>query len=87
MSKAPPVSLDTDLGRIQCPRRWGPATESRLGLHGLQEAKVLAERWRRHYDRFPPHSSLGYRPPAPEVVEIGMPGTDILIPGVALGLI
>ncbi len=21
--KAPPVSLDTDLGRIQCPRRWG----------------------------------------------------------------
>jgi putative transposase len=32
----------------------------------LQEAKVLIERWRKHYNTIRPHSSLGYRPPAPE---------------------
>jgi len=31
----------------------------------LQEAKVLIERWRQHYNTVRPHSSLGYRPPAP----------------------
>jgi len=31
----------------------------------LHEAKVLIERWRRHYNEVRPHSSLGYRPPAP----------------------
>ena len=34
----------------------------------LLEAKVLVERWRRHYNTVRPHSSLGYRPPAPETV-------------------
>ena len=32
----------------------------------LEEAKVLIERWRREYNQIRPHSSLGYRPPAPE---------------------
>jgi len=32
----------------------------------LREAKVLTERWRREYNQQRPHSSLGYRPPAPE---------------------
>ena len=32
----------------------------------LWEAKVLTERWRREYNQQRPHSSLGYRPPAPE---------------------
>ncbi len=32
------------------------------------EAKVLIEQWREHYNRVRPHSSLGYRPPAPETV-------------------
>jgi hypothetical protein len=31
---------------------------------------VLIERWRQHDNRFRPHSSLGYRPPAPEAIEI-----------------
>ncbi len=31
----------------------------------LEEAKVLAERWRHEYNRIRPHSALGYRPPAP----------------------
>ena len=30
------------------------------------EARVLTEQWRQHYNRVRPHSSLGYRPPAPE---------------------
>lgn len=35
----------------------------------LLEAKVLTERWRREYNQVRPHSSLGYRPPAPETKE------------------
>ena len=31
-------------------------------------AQVLVERWRRHYNTVRPHSSLGYRPPAPETI-------------------
>ena len=34
----------------------------------LREAQVLIERWRKHYNAVRPHSSLGYRPPAPETV-------------------
>jgi putative transposase len=32
----------------------------------LAEAQVLIEQWRREYNQVRPHSSLGYRPPAPE---------------------
>jgi transposase InsO family protein len=35
-------------------------------FYTLQEAKVIIENWRRHYNTIRPHSSLGYRPPAPE---------------------
>ena len=35
----------------------------------LNEAQILIERWRREYNQIRPHSSLGYRPPAPEAVE------------------
>jgi putative transposase len=34
----------------------------------LREAQVLIENWRRHYNAIRPHSSLGYRPPAPEAI-------------------
>ena len=34
----------------------------------LWEAKVLIEQWRQEYNTFRPHSSLGYRPPAPEAI-------------------
>jgi transposase InsO family protein len=30
------------------------------------EAKVITERWRKEYNTIRPHSSLAYRPPAPE---------------------
>ena len=32
----------------------------------IVEAKVITERWRNTYNKIRPHSSLGYRPPAPE---------------------
>lgn len=35
-------------------------------FYSLKEAKVLIERWRVHYNTKRPHSSLGYKPPAPE---------------------
>ena len=37
-------------------------------FYTLKEAKVLIERWRQQYNRMRPHSSLGYRPPAPEAL-------------------
>ena len=46
----------------------------------LDEAKVLAERWRHEYNRIRPHSALGYRPPAPETREPMPPGFALLRP-------
>jgi transposase InsO family protein len=37
-------------------------------FYTLAEARVLIEAWRRHYNTQRPHSSLGYRPPAPEAL-------------------
>ena len=34
-------------------------------FYSMKELRVLAERWRVHYNTVRPHSSLGYRPPAP----------------------
>jgi hypothetical protein len=39
-------------------------------FYTLKEAKMLIERWRMDYNTFRPHSSLNYRPPAPEVYQI-----------------
>ena len=55
-------------------------------FYTLQEAQVLIERWRQHYNRFRPHSSLGYQPPAPEAIEIGPLGMGSLPLAVAQGL-
>jgi len=38
-------------------------------FYSLKEAKVLIERWRRHYNTLRPHSALGYCPPAPETIQ------------------
>lgn len=35
-------------------------------FYTLQEAQILIERWRKDYNSIRPHSSLGYRPPAPQ---------------------
>jgi transposase InsO family protein len=39
-------------------------------FYTLNEARVLIEDWRQHYNTIRPHSSLGYRPPAPEAIQI-----------------
>ena len=40
-------------------------------FYSLKEAQVLIEQWRRHYNEVRPHSSLGYKPPAPRAVVSG----------------
>ena len=39
-------------------------------FYTLKEAQVLIEAWRQHYNTVRPHSSLGYRPPAPETIAL-----------------
>jgi putative transposase len=43
----------------------------------VKEAKVLIESWRRHYNTVRPHSSLGYRPPAPEAIAAGLTSASL----------
>jgi transposase InsO family protein len=38
-------------------------------FYTLKEAQVLIEGWRREYNTIRPHSSLGYKPPAPEALQ------------------
>ena len=38
-------------------------------FYSLKEAKIVIEQWRQHFNQKRPHSSLGYRPPAPQVVQ------------------
>lgn len=40
-------------------------------FYSLKEAQILIEQCRRHYNEVRPHSSLGYRPPAPQVIVSG----------------
>jgi transposase InsO family protein len=35
-------------------------------FYSLKEAKIVIAQWRKHYNTIRPHSSLGYRPPAPQ---------------------
>lgn len=35
-------------------------------FYTLREAQIMIERWRKEYNYIRPHSSLGYRPPAPQ---------------------
>ena len=44
-------------------------------FYSLAEAQILIEAWRRHYNTVRPHSSLGYRPPAPEAVPWPVPSS------------
>jgi putative transposase len=37
-------------------------------FYSLKEARIVIEQWRRHYNTIRPHSSLGYRPPAPVTI-------------------
>lgn len=44
-------------------------------FYSLAEARVLIEAWRRHYNTIRPHSSLGYRPPAPAAATPPLPAS------------
>ena len=35
----------------------------------LREAQIIIENWRREFNEIRPHSSLSYKPPAPEAVQ------------------
>jgi len=37
-------------------------------FYSLAEARIVVESWRQHYNTLRPHSSLGYKPPAPDTV-------------------
>ena len=37
-------------------------------FYNPEEARVLTKQWKDHYSQVRPHSSLGYRPPAPQVM-------------------
>ena len=37
-------------------------------FYTLKKAQIVIENWRQHYNTVRPHSSLGYRPLAPEVL-------------------
>ena len=50
-------------------------------IYTLKEAKVLIERWRHHYNTIRPHSSLGYRPPAPETILRNVEGPTYAVEG------
>ena len=50
-------------------------------FYTLREAQVIVERWRREYNTFRPHSSLAYRPPAPETVQWPWPRDEEFLLG------
>jgi len=51
-------------------------------FYTLAEAKVVIDSWRSHYNTKRPHSSLGYRPPAPEVAQWPAPPSDAATPAI-----
>ena len=54
------------------PQERGVELLHREIFYTLAEAKVLIEWWRQEYNHKRPHSSLGYRPPAPEAVQVAV---------------
>ena len=49
----------------------------------LREAQIIIEQWRRHYNQERPHSSLGYKPPAPEAIVLSPPALPSPLVGAA----
>ncbi len=74
-------------GRVAHACKQIGVTEQTLGdevlkreiFYTLKEAKFIIEQWRKEYNQIRPHSSLGYRSPAPETVVpwmVPVGGTD-----------
>jgi putative transposase len=53
-------------------------------FYTLIEAQTIIEQWRHHYNHVRPHSSLGYRPPAPPAKIISAPSCATLQPAQGL---
>ena len=49
-------------------------------FYSLKEARIVIEQWRNHYNTVRPHSSLGYRPPAPQTFNPFPPPLDHAAP-------
>jgi len=49
----------------------------------LREAQIIIEQWRQHYNQERPHSSLGYKPPAPEAIVLSPPALPSPLVGAA----
>ena len=66
--KAAPAFIDRRRARMlnTCIRRNGSSPPKANQSPSRRKTTLC---WRRAYNRFRPHSSLGYRPPAPEVLE------------------
>jgi putative transposase len=45
-------------------------------FYSLKEATIVIEQWRKHYNTQRPHSSLNYRPPAPQTSAPAKPHLD-----------
>ena len=46
-------------------------------FYTLWEVQVLTEQWRQEYNQIRPHSSLGYKPPAPETLLVDKPVPEL----------
>ena len=70
------VEIETakGIGIVDACRKLGITEQFRYDFldgelfYTLLEAQVVIERWRRHYNTKRPHSSRGYRPPAPDTI-------------------
>src|ERR1700704_1407264 len=49
-------------------------------FYSLKEAQIVIEQWRKHYNTIRPHSSLGYRSPAPQAFNPFTPPLDLVVP-------
>ncbi len=45
-------------------------------FYSLKESIIVIEQWRKHYNTIRPHSSLNYRPPAPQTSTAPSPQLD-----------
>ena len=45
-------------------------------FYSLKEAQIVIGQWRHLYNTVRPHSSLGYRPPAPQTLAPPLPHLD-----------
>jgi putative transposase len=45
-------------------------------FYSLKEARIVVQQWRMHYNTIRPHSSLGYRAPAPQTMSPFLPPLD-----------